>query len=345
MADHRLRPGGHPSPDDLPGDGTTLVLLGLVWGDDRCLVRLRIPEPGTDGTVEPSQLVPVVGLELNYRVAPDGRRHCLGHSSPQRNNGAYVDCPNPPQPNEKTCVGCAVADAEFASNLHHAHTRERDTLERSVVDHLEQTNELYVAAFRDGSLKIGTSTAHRTSKRLAEQGAWRAVRVASVADGFLVRRLEDLVTEKLGLTQSVAVKRKLQGMARPLSDPMLAERLDPMVDEVHRLIGSLDRLPGSAEPDGIDDEVELTDRRWAFPESDSPIWDRLHPYPARLDAGTHHVEVVAMCGRLAVLRRPGTDGPDRADDRFVADLGRLFGVELDIGRYEPDRLAVQDSLF
>ena len=374
MADDRPRLGGRPSLD-----GEALVVLGLVWGDDGCRVRLRVPDPGPDGTIEPSQLVPVVGLELNYRVGPDARRHCLGHSSPQRNNGAYVDCHNRPQPNEKTCVSCAVADAEFASNLHHAHTRQRDALDRSVVDHLEQTNELYVAAFRDGSLKIGTSTGHRTAKRLTEQGAWRAVRVASVTDGFTVRLLEDLVTEKLGLTQSVAVKRKLQGMTNPLGDRLLDERLDPMVQEVHRLIGSLDRLPGSAEPDGpeaqpdvgdpphgiedppegvphppegiedppegIEDKVELIDAWWAFPESDSPVWDRLRPYPARLDTGTHHVEILAICGRMAVLRRPAAVGNGATDDRFVADLAQLFGVELDIGHYQPDRLAVQDSLF
>lgn len=333
--------GPRSAGDPGPLGGSALVVLGLVWGDDGCRVRLRVPTTGTSaaGPATPSELVPIIGLELNYRVGPDARRHCLGHSSPRRNNGAYVDCGNRPQATEKTCVNCAVADAEFASDLHHAHTRERSELDRSVVDHLEQTNVLYLAAFRDGSLKVGTSTAHRTDKRLREQGAWMASLVATVSDGFTVRRLEDLVTEKLGLTQSVAVKRKLHGMVNPLGEARLAQRLDEMVDEVHRLIGSMDRLPGSQDSRTIAETIELTDRPWGFPGSDSDVWDRLHQYPARLDAGTHHLEVVAVCGRMAVVARPGSD------DRFIADLGQLFGVELDLGHYRPDPLAVQDSLF
>ncbi len=330
-----------PPPQTPPNpsvDGNALVILGIGWDDDGCQVRLRVPGPeGEAGSS--SQLVPVIGMELNYRVPASPRRHCLGHSSPRRNSGAYADCFNRPQPNERNCVNCAVADAEFASNLHHAHTRDRAELDRAVVDHLEQTNILYLAAFRDGSLKIGTSTEGRKLKRLTEQGAWQAVEVASVSDGFLVRQLEDLVTEKLGLTQSVAVKRKLHGMAHPMDDARLAERLAPLVEEVHRLIGSNDRLPGADDAGTIDDHVELTANPWSFPQSDSPLWQGLHLYPARLDSGTHHLEVVAMCGRMAVLARPG------ADDRFVADLGQLFGIELDLGRYEPDQLAIQDSLF
>ena len=332
MADDRPRLGGRPSLD-----GEALVVLGLVWGDDGCRVRLRVPDPGPDGTIEPSQLVPVVGLELNYRVGPDARRHCLGHSSPQRNNGAYVDCHNRPQPNEKTCVSCAVADAEFASNLHHAHTRQRDALDRSVVDHLEQTNELYVAAFRDGSLKIGTSTGHRTAKRLTEQGAWRAVRVASVTDGFTVRLLEDLVTEKLGLTQSVAVKRKLQGMTNPLGDRLLDERLDPMVQEVHRLIGSLDRLPGSAEPDGPEAQPDVggtrppraskTRRGHRRPARGHRRPARGHRRPARghrRQGGAHRRVVgVSRIGLAGLGSAASLPGPTRYRDPSCRDPGHV----------------------
>ncbi|MGI9595341.1 MAG: DUF2797 domain-containing protein [Acidimicrobiales bacterium] len=330
--------GPPQNPPRSDGNGNALVILGVVWGDDGCLVRLRVPTAG-DGPAERSQLVPVIGMELNYRVPTTPTRHCLGHSSPRRNNGEYADCFNRPQPNERNCVNCAVADAEFASNLHHAHTRDRGELDKAVVDHLEQTNILYLAAFRDGSVKIGTSTGHRKVKRLTEQGAWRAVEVATVKDGFLVRRLEDLVTEKLGLAQSVAVKRKLSGMANPLGEQMLDQRLDPMVDEVHRLLGSTDRLPGADDVATTDGDLELTAERWSFPGSESEVWNGLHLYPARLDGGTHHLEVLEMCGRMAVLARPGSD------DRFVADLGQLFGVELDLGQYQPDQLAVQDSLF
>ncbi len=319
-------------------DASALVVLGLSWESGQAKLRMRVPEvaPTVNSA---SELVAAAGLELNYRVGPDPTRHCIGHVSSAKNGGGYKDCFNRPQPTEKTCVNCAVAEATFASNLHHAHTRDRAELDPNMVDHLEQTNILYLAAFRDGSIKVGTSTEHRKIKRWTEQGAWRAIEVASVSDGFLVRRLEDLVTEKLGVPQSVAVKRKLAGMASPQATEVLDDRLLPLTEEIHGLMSSLDRLPGAAEWQSATDELEPTSQMWSFPGAEDEVWEGLYLYPARLDSGTHHLEVIEMCGRMAVLARPGSD------DRFVADLGRLFGIELDLGQYEPDRLAIQDSLF
>jgi hypothetical protein len=319
-------------------DGGAVVVLGMSWETGEPQLRLRAIGGPPDRRAVPStrsELVAAAGLELNYRVPAEPTRHCIG--TLVSSQGGYKDCLNRPQRSEKTCVNCAVAEATFASNLHHAHTRDRDELDRSVVDHLDQTNILYLAAFRDGSVKVGTSTEHRKVKRWTEQGAWRTVEVALVADGFTVRKLEDVVTDKLDVPQAVSVKRKLTGMTGPHSIDSLDAKLTPLVDDVHDLIESLDRLPGTTEP--VSETVETTANTWSFPGGDQPVWDRLHPYPTRLDTGTHHLEVVAMCGRVAVVRRPG------ADDRFVVDIGQLFGVELDLGRYEPDQLTIQDSLF
>lgn len=318
-----------PPPPGAPSGAKSgsVVLLGSGWTASGCVARLRVPG-------EPSELVPMDGLELQYRVPEHGPRHCIGHHRPSRGDGGYTDCDNPPQPTERTCVSCAVADATFASNLHHAHTRDRAAIDRAMVEHLEQSNVLYLAAFRDGSIKVGTSTGHRRDTRLTEQGAWQAISVADVSDGFAVRRLEDLVTDKLGLSQSVAVKRKLAGMVSPMTDAAITDRLDRLVDEVHSLI--------SLSPDS--DHAEPTRALWSFPEADHPQWDGLVQYPSRLDAGSHHVRVLAMCGRIALLVRPTADGGD-GSDRFVADIGQLYGVELDLGDYTPDELAIQDSLF
>lgn len=305
-------------------DPGPLIVLDTIWTRDGCMLRVR--RPGSD-----SELVPAPGLELNYRADPDGPRHCVGHQSPKRNDGAYVECHNRPQPGEKTCVSCAVADAEFAADLHHAHTRSRDEIHDAVLHHLQRTNILYLAAFRDGSIKVGTSTGTRRATRLIEQGAWRAVEVATVSDGFAVRRLEDLVTERLGLPQSVAATRKLRGMVSPRADDELEGSLTDLLADVHELLAS---------PEGLDaGTAEPIEQWWSFPGADGPQWRGLHRYPARLEAGHHHVRIEAMCGRLAVLARPG------GCDRFVADLGSLYGRELELGDFEPDELLVQDSLF
>lgn len=306
-------------------DPGPLVILGSDWGEDGC--RLRLRRPGAA-----SSLVPAVGIDLNYRADPAAPRHCLGHHSPKRNDGRYLACDNQPRPGEKTCTSCAVADAEFAADLHHAHTKPVDQIHDSVRQHLQRTNVLYLAAFRDGSVKVGTSTASRRSTRLTEQGAWRAVEVAEVGDGFAVRRLEDLVTERLGLPQAVATTRKLRGMLAPRSDAELDARLTDRAAEVHALLAG-DEGQAAAE------DATATDVRWASAEATDPAWDRPHPYPLALDTGQHHIRIEAMCGRLAAVSRPG------GSDRFVIDIGRLYGREIEIGTFQSDEVTVQDSLF
>lgn len=316
MAQHPPRGPLEPGP---------LVLLGSDWGADGCRLRLRRPD-------EESELIQAVGLELNYRAVTDGPRHCLGHHSPKRNEGRYLDCHNPPQAGEKTCVSCAVADAEFAADLHHAHTKPIEEIHDSVRQHLQRTNILYLAAFRDGSVKVGTSTGTRRHTRLIEQGAWRAIEVAEVGDGFAVRRLEDLVTERLGLPQAVATTRKLRGMLAPRTDAELDGLLAERAAEVHELLAGVDGRAAA-------DNAKPTDTRWSSAEAGDPRWDRPHPYPLAIDNGSHHLRIEAMCGRLAAVARPG------GEDRFVIDIGRLYGRQIELGAFQPDELAVQDSLF
>jgi hypothetical protein len=249
----------------------------------------------------------------------------VGHHSPRRNDGRYLDCFNPPQPGEKTCVSCAVADAEFAADLHHAHTRDAAEIHHAVRRHLDQTNVLYLAAFRDGSMKVGTSTGSRRFLRWAEQGAWAVAEVATTADGFDVRRLEDRVTAELGFPQSVAATRKIKGMTSPRSDDDLKDLLDDAVRRVHGLLETT--------------AADLGDTRWTFPGRDQALWQRLHQYPAKLTEGQHHLHIVAACGRLVVFTKPG------GADRFVTDLGRLAGRQVTLGSFTPGEVMIQDSLF
>lgn len=302
-----------------------LVILGVDWTEptaEGAMLRVR---RGEQSAPSESTLVPTTGLTLNYRSSATDPRHCVGHRSPRRNDGRYLDCLNRPQPGDKTCVSCSVANAELAADLHHAHTRDPAMIHHAVRRHLDQANVLYVAVFRDGSLKIGTSTAGRRLLRWSEQGAWLVSEVATVDDGFTVRRLEDLITEQLSFAQSVNSARKIKGMATPRSDQDLSTILDTAVQAVHEL------LAGSS--------AQLSDERWQFPRSDRPLWNRLHRYPVKLTEGQHHFEIEAACGRLAVISKPG------GNDRFIVDLGQLAGYEIELGNFTPESLMVQDSLF
>ncbi len=300
----------------------TRVITGLTWASGEPLVRVR------DDGAPTSDLVPLAGLVLNYQADRQGPRVCVGKTPFRSADGDHYDCANRPESGSKLCTQCSISDATFASNLHHAHTKDRAEIDPAIAEHLRQPNVLYLAAFRDGSIKVGTSTQKRHHKRLTEQGAWRALLVATTTDGYAVRDIEDRITADLEVPQSVSIGRKLDGMASPLSDDRLDEELAWRADEVRAL---QDRMS--------DKRIEPQREPWTFPDAAAPIWASLHRYPVRLDTGQHDLEVVAACGRIAAVQRRGTD------DVFAADVGQLFGIELRLGDYESDELAVQDSLF
>lgn len=221
-----------------------------------------------------------------------------------------------------------MLEATFASNLHHAHTRGRSELDPSIVEHLQQANQLYLACFRDGSIKVGTSTLSRIETRLTEQGAWRALIVADSTDGYAVRIIEDIITERIGVTQAVAATRKLAGLANPVDEASLDAALDSAQQKVHEIIASF------GEP-----RITTTSHHWEHPEADAVREMKLHRYPLRLTSGTHDLTFERAVGRLVVARRSS------GDDHFVLDPSALFGLALETGNFAPDPVAVQDSLF
>lgn len=276
----------------------------------------------------PSTLEPLIGLTLKYSTDSDAKRHCVGHRPFRDGSTTWSDCDNTPLHNGRTCDRCAANDATFASQLHHAHTKGKGELDASVSAHMDQPNHLYLAAFRDGSIKIGTSTAGRLETRLTEQGAWIAQIVANAADGFAVRSIEDRVTVELGLGQSVSIVRKLAGLIDPEPDTQLDEELAKWKSNIARLIN-----------ESGDSRLETADSTWRSSNIDDPLFVGLRPYPLKVDAGSHDLEFLGASGRVGVVTRPG------ARDHFVIDLRRLYGVELTLGEVVPDELLLQDSLF
>lgn len=297
-----------------------LVVVAYSWADGRPRLRTRPPDA-------PSSPVDAAGFRLHYRVDEPPIWHCPGRVPFRAGRGDYVDCLKRPQPGGRTCVDCAVAEATLAGSLHHAHVRDADELDTAVDTHLRQPNVLYLAVFGDGSVKVGTSTAGRTTKRLLEQGALAAAVVAKTDDGIVVRKIEDLVTEQLGIPQSVGVARKLKGLVSPMTRERLADRLDTATEQVHEL---LDRHA----PTGVTPTLEP----WLNAARDRLQEEKLFRYPADLRRDAHRLTIEDMVGRLAVVS--GTGG-----DRFVIDIGRIFGLELEIGDYDPVEVAVQDTLF
>lgn len=227
-----------------------------------------------------------------------------------------------------------MQNALFAGALHHAHLQE--TSDPDLIKHLDQANRLYVAAFRDGSIKVGTSTEHRSQTRLLEQGAWMARFVASTTNGITVRVVEDLITERLGLPQSIAITRKLNGLTQPRRDEWLESELANAAADVHKVMKSEGEVAGITAIDKVIDKV------WVNPALAEPGWNRVHLYPHKLNAGTHEMHVIGACGGVVAFRRnAATDG-----DVFVADLRQLFGFGLAESKNEElAPVTVQDQLF
>jgi hypothetical protein len=305
-----------------------LVIVNYSWAGGEPELRIR----PVDST---SRLVPAVGFAVTYRVDPGRERHCPGRVPFRPGEGDYVDCLSRPQPGGRACVSCAVAAATLAGSLHHAHHRSADEIDAHIDAHLHQPNLLYLAGFRDGSVKVGTSTANRIDKRLLEQGAWTALVVAETVDGFVVRDLEDLITEQLGIHQSVGIGRKLSGIANPTEDEVVTDSLKAAARSVHRLMAEA-ALSG----------VGATEEPWSNPGHHLPQFDRVFAYPVDVAQDSHRFTVTAMIGRIAIVERAVGAATDEAkQDLFAIDIGRLFGVELELGDFQPIEVAVQDSLF
>lgn len=299
-----------------------MSVLGITWRSGR--PQLRLVAVGGDDVA----LVDLHGLELAYRIPePTLLRVCLGHVARDQRTSVEV-CGNRPEEGKRRCTRCSILEAGFAASLHHAHTRDRAELDGAALEHLRQPNLLYLAAFRDGSIKVGTSTEVRHEQRLREQGAWRAMLAARADDGIAVRHLEDAVTDLLGLPQSVAIGRKISGLLHPRDDNELMRHLQTHSERVHRLLDELD-----------DPQLEPQDEPWENPALADHRWDRVKDYGHRLDHDAHELELLAACGRIALARQ--LDG----SDRFAVDLGQLFGVVLELGSFGRPTITVQDSLF
>ncbi len=306
--------------------GDRVSVSGVSWHGGVPTVRAR-----RNGAA--SIFVPLLGLTLQY-AADSARRTCIGHKPFRDSSASWVDCDNAPLRQGHKCDRCTANDATFASQLHHAHTRGAGELDASVQAHLKQENHLYLAGFRDGSIKVGTSTSTRLNTRLAEQGAWQAEVVATTTNGITVREIESLVTSDLGISQSVSARRKLAGLVAPVDDERVGGELSRWADAVHQLIERFDSNQISTPS-----LVSTVSQRWENPAAHDELWANVIEYPLDLTSGCHNLEVRGAIGRHFGFTRPG------ANDVFVADLRHLYGFEIEMASVDADELTVQDSLF
>ena len=296
-------------------------LAAVQWQDQKPSLEFRF-----QGT-EPPEFKGANELELRFRIAAEGTRRCIGTVERSKDGTISVPCDLPAK-GLRLCERCQTKDNIAAANMHQAHRRGRESINKSMAEYLTHPHRLYLAIFRDGSLKVGTTRGSSGGNRLVEQGAWYAKYLAQVDDGFMVRELEDLATEELGINQAVDTRKKFAGHLEPLSNQELIDRLSRLSNETEGLISK-----------EIGTRGVLLGERWSNPRTEDPMWSDLIAYPAAINQGAHEFTIQSMVGRLAGCNRQGFE------ENFLLDLQPLVAQPLENGNFEVDELVMQESLF
>ena len=296
-------------------------LAAVQWQNQKPSLEFRF-----QGT-EPPEFKGANELELRFRIAAEGKRRCIGTVERSKDGTISVPCDLPAK-GLRLCERCQTKDNIAAANMHQAHRRGRESINKSMAEYLTHPHRLYLAIFRDGSLKVGTTRGSSGGNRLVEQGAWYAKYLAQVDDGFMVRELEDLATEELGINQAVDTRKKFAGHLEPLSNQELIDRLERPSNETEGLISK-----------EIGTRGVLLGERWSNPRTEDPMWSDLIAYPAAINQGAHEFTIQSMVGRLAGCNRQGFE------ENFLLDLQPLVAQPLENGNFEVDELVMQESLF
>ncbi|HET8795816.1 MAG TPA: DUF2797 domain-containing protein [Arthrobacter sp.] len=283
---------------------------------------------GADGTAADFQLE--AGTELRFQVlTTPGVRHCLGYSTVEgptaRQQFGCLDHNHAERGFQ--CGRCfARDDFRFLHDIHRS-----GIAPPGMQAYVDQEHWLYVATFADGASKVGTASHRSKFSRLAEQGAVVARYVGWAEDGRIIRRLEDAVTEHLGLGQAIRSAAKLAALANPLPPEELERINSAKAAEVRSMLDGGNGLRGS----------QTVSEQWHRPEASRGVCEAGPGvlYPHDLGEGRHGLRISAAHGSYVRA------GIDDSDVEFLADLSRLKGKRIEFGPYSSDVPAVQEFLF
>ncbi|MFJ5984402.1 DUF2797 domain-containing protein [Lentzea sp. NPDC092896] len=236
-----------------------------------------------------------------------------------------VACPDRAETGQSAQCGRCFRQDEFrAAHRIHQGGPISDALRR----YMDQPHGLYLATFANGATKVGTAAEPRKQSRLDEQGAIVATYLTTSPNGEVVRRLEEAITARLAISQSVRAATKLKTLAA-LSD--LSAATTSHEQAVTRAAGELAAM-----------DVAVTFEQWTPPtEGDllrAPGGTRML-YPHDLREGAHGFTVLSCVGTQVLVRL------GESDVDYVLDLGSLKGRRVTLGSFASAAEAFQDSLF
>lgn len=302
-----------------PPDGE-YVCHGVTWatGNPRLLLA---PLPGG-----PLAYAEIMNQRLGYQATGTGR-WCTGrYQFVNTIDVEAVACPSrSPAEQSGQCTRCANRDDfRFAHQFHQGgHAPE------ALTQYMAQPHWLYLATFADGITKIGTAADPRRRSRLDEQGALFATYLTKSADGRTARHLEDALSRRLDVPQTVRAAAKLRALAdlRDLGAARAGHEKD-----VARAAEALATM-------GIPAVTE----EWAPPSEG----DRLRTadaervlYPHDLREGEHGFTPISCVGSHVLA-----DLGSAQDAGYLLDLGALKGRRIGLGPFNSPGTAVQACLF
>ena len=267
----------------------------------------------------------LIGNNLSYQVISPIQKLCINYGEASANK-KFPNCEKYAL-NGKRCASCTKDENIFAAQFHNVHTRESQLTSTKILKQMQQPNLLYLAAFYDGSIKVGTSSSSRIETRLLEQGAICASVLVETPDGITIRVLEDLITDELGVSQAISTKKKIDGLLNPVEKKTVLAKLAIMAGKAQQ----------SIESSGIKD-FEKINTIWENDYAYEKCWQRIQKYPNSLAIGSHDFRVVSLIGRVAALTHS-------SGMTLLADLDEILGLALEVGEFSGDELSVQEKLF
>ncbi|WP_326644655.1 DUF2797 domain-containing protein [Streptosporangium sp. NBC_01755] len=306
-------------PVPLPEEGE-YVCHGITWatGDPRLLLA---PLPGG-----PLAYAEIMHQRLGFQVTGTGR-WCTGrYRFADTVRVEALACPDrAPAEQSGQCTRCAGRDDFRSAHQFHQGSHAPEALVR----YMDQPHWLYLATFADGTTKVGTAAEPRKRSRLDEQGALFATYLTKSPDGRAVRHLEDALTHRLQLPQTVRAAAKLQALVG------LTDLSTPRAAHEQHVARASDTLADMSTPSVLE--------AWTPPAEG----DRLRTasreralYPHDLREGKHGFTPVSCVGSqvLAVLDHNDAMG-------YLLDLGALKGRRITLGPFSSPSAAIQTSLF
>lgn len=150
------------------------------------------------------------------------KKKCIGYYDTLQDD--YISCASELEDSNKSqCSVCAKKGEVFWKNIHSLNIDQRVFLQA-----IPTTN--YLAVFPGGKLKTGVALTTRRESRVLEQGALYAIFFTST-DGVTARHIEEDISQKLSITQSLSWKQKLMKIKDVPSESIAFQTLNETIEK------------------------------------------------------------------------------------------------------------------